>query len=262
MNSEIAVVLPARMSRTSLFRWLFCVCLLACAMSYGADDEGAGLRSPIVRAWLLADHEQRPLEVVSRNGEAAIVLNASRIAEGVSVSAVDFDSVPVVRNLLRVSEGGRVVLPVSRADLSGSKLHYNHGRSTLHGGFLEGFASPGDGVSWDLAISNPGTYRVTLEYALSEGPEGGAFGVDVSGSEPLTAEARATARWEGPLLEVKTNTPGKGEANDNRWTFRRHEIGIATLSPAGEKHLEVRAMTVKHGNLFYLKSVVLEPLRP
>ncbi|MBP8256269.1 MAG: hypothetical protein KAX37_03015 [Opitutaceae bacterium] len=73
-------------------------------------------------------------------------------------------------------------------------------------------------------------------------------------------EARATAKWDGPLLEVGTNTPGKGETNDNCCTFRQQEIGIVSFSHPGEKHLEVRAMMVRHGNLFYLKGVTLESL--
>lgn len=219
-----------------------------------------GLRSPIVRAWLLADPGQVPLEVLSRDGEAAIAVVPRPAAEGVSVIAVDFESVPVVRNLLRASEGGRVLLPVARARLNGSSLRYNHGRNILRGGFLEGFATPGESVSWDFAVSQPGRYRVSLEYALSEGPEGGTFQVVVDGSGPLTAEARATAKWDGPLLEVRTNTPEQGETKDNRWTFGSHAIGTVSIPQAGENHLEVRAIAVSHGNLFFLKGVTLEPL--
>lgn len=221
-----------------------------------------GLRTPIVSAWRFTDPAQRPLTRTSQAGEPALVIGPRTKETGPQVIAVDLAGAPEVKNVLRARAGSPLVLPAARANLVGESVRYNYGRSTRHGGFLENLTSTADRIAWDFALERPGAYRVALEYAVQTGREGSTFLVRVGEAAPLRGTTQATATWQGSLLEVRTNTPGKGEANDNRWTFKTQELGVVELSSVGEQRLVIEPGVLAQGYLFFLKSVTLTPIRP
>jgi len=221
-----------------------------------------GLKTPIKAAWNLADTTRQAIAPTQRNDEPALLVGMTATDPISSVIVVELGGKPEVKNLLRAREGAALLLPAGRATFEGEAVRYNYGRSTRHGGFLENLVSTGDRISWDFTAATPGSYRVSLEYAVQTGREGSSFTVQVDGAAPLRGTTHATAAWEGPLLEVRTNTPGKGEANDNRWTFKSHEVGTVQLVRPGEHRLVVEPEKLAHGYLFFLKSVTLTPATP
>lgn len=221
-----------------------------------------GLQTPVVSAWRLTDPDRRRLRATSRAGEPTLLVGARPDDAGPHVIAVDLEREPVVKNVLRARSGSPLVLSAARAEFVGAAVRYNYGRSTRHGGFLENLTSTADRISWDFAVERPGTYRVALEYAVQTGREGSSFLVRVGDADPLQGRTQATATWQGSLLEVRTNTPGKGEANDNRWTFKSHDLGQVTLESVREQRLVVEPVSLAHGYLFFLKSVTLTPVNP
>ncbi len=222
--------------------------------------ELTGLQTPIVEARSVSDPARRPLAFESGPRGPRLHVGFAPHDEITTVIAVDLEGRPEVKNHLREQPDGRFELPAARARLSGEKLSYNHGSATRHGNYIEEIVSKDDRVSWDVIVERPGGYRVVLEYALQTGYAGSSFGVRVGDAEPLSATTRATATWEGSLLSVPTNTPGKGQPSDNRWTFKLHELDTVYLKQAGEQTVTIEPESLANGYLFYLKRVQLIPI--
>lgn len=221
-----------------------------------------GLRSPVRRAWLLADPDRKPL-AVSRAGDDTVIAVGPESPDPVAgVVALELAGRPAIVNRVRQEANDPIVLGAARARIESATAHYNYGRATRHGNFIEGIRSVQDRISWEFEVKAPGDYELAVQYAVDEGDEGGAFAVNLDGGEVRRATTVATADWEGPILEVKRQVyvDGAAERHDNRWVFGTISLGRVTLDPAGPHRLEVRPTRLGPADLMLLKSVVLTPV--
>jgi hypothetical protein len=98
---------------------------------------------------------------------------------------------------------------------------------------------PGDAVRWEIDVTRPGRYELTLSYGLDPGDGGSRFQATAGGSS-LTGTTEA-----GPAREV----------------FRRRRAGTLDL-PAGRTTLELRAESIAGRELMLLHRVWLRCLGP
>lgn len=123
---------------------------------------------------------------------------------------------PVVEApLLQQDATGQLTLAASDADLHGATLQYESGGDHDNLGY---WTNPADWASWTARLTQPGTFRVTLEVASVEG---GAFTVRV-GDQILRGQAPATGSYA---------------------RYERVDLGTVTLPNAGTVTLEVHPVT-------------------
>jgi arylsulfatase A len=101
------------------------------------------------------------------------------------------------------------------------------------------WTEPDDAVRWELDVTRPGRYELTLSYGLDPGAGGSRFRV-TAGASSLTATTAA-----GPAREV----------------FRRRAVGTLDL-PAGRTVLELRAETIANRELMLLHRAWLRRAGP
>ncbi len=193
--------------------------------------EVPGLKSPVHKAFLLADDAKRPLEVSS--GQDGPVIRVPPAAPDPVCSVV----VCKIEGRLEVEESplvpgpdGRLILPAAEANLVGGtfRLEMHHG-----GSHVGHWTDPGDQLNWLIRPARAGACEATLEVAA---PEAGVCELAV-GDRILRIAVDATG--------------GYGE-------FRALPAGRIEL-PAGRCTLTLRP--VRDGwKPFNLRSVTLAPV--
>ena len=216
-----------------------------------------GLRSEVRSAWRVADPTKAALKFATQGDDKVIEVGISPDPTLVGVVAVELAGDPDIKNTIRQSGDAPVTLSAGRASVVGRSARYNFGSETLHGNFIENVRDATDRVSWDFSLNRPGTYRLAAEYAVQTSQAGSTFEVQIDGQPPITAATRATADWTGPLLNVRSNAGIKGEASDNRWTFKTVDLGTVSIAATGPHTLVIAPRAVAKDYLFFLKSVTL-----
>lgn len=104
-------------------------------------------------------------------------------------------------------------------------------------------AGPGDKADFALRVTDPGDYKIILEYACPEENSGQEGVVELDGQSYFFSTLRSSSyNVNEPLL------------------FIRHEVATVTIDKPGIFHLTVHPL--KQGrDLFYLKSAILETVR-
>lgn len=106
---------------------------------------------------------------------------------------------------------------------------------------LKGLDGPGDEVVWPLRVTEPGAYRLSLEYS-ADGKQAGQEGVISTGS----------ANFPFQVLETGTYDPLKPAP------LVEHEIGVIEFATSGFHAIALKPVKAS-GDLFKLKSVKLTP---
>lgn len=239
----------------------------------------AGLRTPVRKAWLLTDPEQRPLAVTKQGAEDVEIALPSTVAApapgppagastpvryaGPSASGSSAAASTAAGSTTRPATTERadrvIVLELAGEPNSDRAVLLRGGETTLH--VFDGDAARGvrfgDGkrtrdttvgwddssstITWSLRLTAPARVTIDAEYASGE-KDGGAFEIRV-GEQPLAA---TVAPGVGAPANAPISTPS---------AFERKPVGVVTL-PAG-RHTLTLAPTRIDGALMRLRSLRL-----
>lgn len=113
-----------------------------------------------------------------------------------------------------------------------------------HDNLAMGLKDTTDILTFDLNILQPGDYRIRLDYACSHTMAGGEAAVSVAG-QTVNFQSLETGEYDShkPLM------------------FINHSIGLVTITRPGTYQLTVHPEHPLSQDLFWLKDVVLQPIR-
>jgi alpha-L-fucosidase len=189
----------------------------------------AGLKNPVAQAYLL----------VRKNEALACESTGQGLLVSVPAIAPDPISSTVVLKIqgpLHVEEppatpllqgkDGSIALPASEANLHGQQLRYEAGSQR---DCLGWWFNPTDWAEWDIQVTKPGTFAVTVETASVES---GSFEIAV-GNDRIKAQAPPTGDFGkfAPLQAGKVNIASPGNVR----------IGVHAISQ-GWHPLNIRAL--------------------
>lgn len=131
---------------------------------------------------------------------------------------------------------------------SDSPFHLDFQNGRTSGGAMKRFnrdgrfhigrwTKPEDRVTWNLLVSQPGRYRVSVRYAAKPEWAGRKYLVQY-GSEILTGTVQATGEW---------------------YQYKSFEIGSVTLARKGPLAIVMRPAEAASENLMYFEALRLEP---
>lgn len=140
-------------------------------------------------------------------------------------------------------------IPVVKAALGGQTetkmITYAHYFGDWkHDNLAMGLKDTTDMLTFELNILQPGDYRIRLDYACSHTMAGGEGAVSVAG-QTVNFQSLETGEYDShkPLMYIN------------------HSIGLVTIKQAGAYQLTVRPEHPLSQDLFWLKDVVLQPIR-
>ena len=205
-----------------------------------------------------------------RRGSDIVVALPEKAPDAIaSVIAVDLDGAPIVEPLtIKPRQDGSIALPILFADLRGR--HGQHIRfETADGEAHVGrWDNANDFVTWDLSLSKPGKYEVTLTCAADKASEGGTFQIIAGPSEAATTAPAGAKVSETITSEIVNNLAAKGSACEGTvnatggtTTFAEQKAGTIKL-PAGKCVLVVRPTKINKGaTLMNLRQMTLTPVQ-
>lgn len=221
-----------------------------------------GLHNTIKRAWRLSDSSEKPLAVTAQGHDPIIAVGTMPDNEVATVIAVEVEGTPQVTNAVRQIGKGALVLPAGEGELGSGKARYNYGHGIRRGDFIENMRSATDAVRFDFNVNQSGRYSVILRYALQKESHNGTYVLKLDDSmQVLRGKAQATAQWTGRLVDQSVVGKDGASHPDNSWAFKDQKIGILTIDTAGEHSLTLIPDNVQGEELFFLKSVTLEPVQ-
>ena len=130
------------------------------------------------------------------------------------------------------SPDGTIVLPVRHAKLTGKSLAYMPEWDAL------GFWRAGEGAEWEVEVTKPGTYDVSMEWSVDDKNAGNPF-VFEAGANKLEGKVESTNRWD---------------------IYRIKKIGTIQLDPGTQK-VSFKARESFKGALMDLRELRLTPAK-
>ena len=208
-----------------------------------------GLRTPVRKAYLLADKDRGALKVAQADGRVTVTLPAEapdkvdsvlvletegpvEVDSSVSTApAASSSAEAAVGAVVAQSPDGSVSLRARRAALHGGTIKYEAGDKDAVGYWTEG----SDWVSWDFTVTRPGEFTVEVTFACTGSSAGSEYVVTV-GEQKLTGKVESTGSW----------------AN-----FTKKELGKVKLDKAGRYVLAVKPTSKPKVGVMNLKSITL-----
>jgi alpha-L-fucosidase len=190
-----------------------------------------GLKSPVQRAWLLANGAALTAETTA---EGVVVRLPATAPDAISstVALKVAGTLTVENPVLTQAADGTVVLNAVTAETHGDQLKYESGDGHDNLGY---WMDPTDWAEWQFKITTPGKFTVTAEIAAQGS---GSFEVSVGGSK-----LKATAPNTGSYVQ-----------------FQQVELGMIDIPSAGRVSLAVHPVTDGWQPL-NLKSIKLTPIK-
>jgi alpha-L-fucosidase len=143
--------------------------------------------------------------------------------------------VPVAANVIMPQADGRILCRATDATIHGNSPQYEEGGGKDQIGY---WGDPHDFVSWEIKLTKPGTFAVSVTYSCNPGAEGSEFLVEVSGQN-LIGSSKPTGSWAEHITE---------------------SLGQVTLDQPGTITLSVKPKTDKAPwKVIGLKSIMLTP---
>jgi alpha-L-fucosidase len=195
------------------------------------------VRNTPARAWLLAD-EENPLTIADGGERGAVIMVPEKMPdEDATVIALEIEGEPDVLPVPSSKQGEDGLIELSAAD---ADLGAGLGIEQIQGKPSIGFWTNAEaGVSWDVEVSKPGRFAVTLEFACA--PDSGGSRV------VLVAGEGARLEWEVP-------------ATGGWQQFKTAEIGELAIEKAGTVPIRVAALSKPGLAVMNLRRVVLTPI--
>ncbi|HEX6183288.1 MAG TPA: alpha-L-fucosidase [Pyrinomonadaceae bacterium] len=196
-----------------------------------------GLRSPVRRAYLLADARRRPLKTTRPSADDFLIDLPARSADPAdTVVAVETDGEPKANPVrLLAARGHANVLRVFDGDLHGEGLRFGDGKEAR--AYVFEWKSPSEWVGWRVRVSEPAEFEVGAKYTTASNENRGGYSVNVGG-HVLKATVVPTPRESEPATVV---------------------LGRVKLAP-GEYEIAVRPTDIKGGELMRLFHLSLTPV--
>jgi alpha-L-fucosidase len=141
-----------------------------------------------------------------------------------------------------------ITMDAARAKVSGnaaisSQTHSQYFGNWKHDTCVTGQSTPDDRAEFAVRFTEPGDYRVIIEYACAPSAKG-REGLLEMGDRRIAFETLRTAEYDRhqPLI------------------FVRHPLGILSVDTAGERTLAIRP-EIAGAEMFWLRRVVIEPVK-
>ena len=196
-----------------------------------------GLKSKVTKAYLLADKEQKPLEVNQSDDCVAIKVPAAAPDKIASVVVAEIAGEPeVVPHVTTQAADGTVRLPAVEAVVHGETARYESGDGKDNIGF---WTNAQDWVSWEVTVKAPGKFEVEVAYACENGSEGSTFAVGVL-DQQVKGKVEATGAW-------------------NKFVDRK--LGTLRLPGSGRFTITVKPESKPKFAVMNLKAVTLKPVK-
>jgi alpha-L-fucosidase len=136
----------------------------------------------------------------------------------------------------RQAADGTIALRAADAVVHGDTAQYESGDGKDNIGF---WTKKEDWVSWDVAVTKPGTFAVEVTYACADGTGGSEYVVS-AGDQQVAGKVEATGGW----------------AN-----FRTDKVGRLAIEKAGKIAIAVKPKTKPGFAVMNLKAVDLKPVK-
>jgi alpha-L-fucosidase len=200
------------------------------------------VRNTPARAWLLLD-EANPLTIIDGGEHGAVIMLPETMPdEDATVIALEIEGEPDVLPVPSATQGndGTIELDAADADLgAGLGIEQIEGKPSI--GFWTNAEAE---VAWDVKVSKPGRFAVTLEFAC-DADSGGSRIVLAAGEGPSAARLE----WEVP--------PTGG------WRrFETAELGEVEIEKAGVIPVRIEPLAKPGLGVMNLRRVVLTPVQP
>lgn len=192
-----------------------------------------GLSNTVKKSYLLSDAQQHALAVTQAENEVLILLPEAAPDPVDTVVVLDIEGEPkIVPLAAKQSATGDVELEAAQVTIHGESAKYESGDGKDTIGF---WTNPEDWLSWDLRITQPGTFLVSVTYACESSQEGSEYVVSI-GEQEINAKVSGTGQWSD---------------------FRTEEIGSLRIPAAGSCTLMVKPKSMPGGAVMNLRGITL-----
>jgi alpha-L-fucosidase len=188
----------------------------------------------VTKAYLLADPAKTPLKVTTSGSQVSIALPAEAPDKIASVVVLEING-PAVGIIppLKQNVDGRINLGADEAEIHGYEARVE-GSGMSNIGYWN---NPADSVQWHVTINHPGTFKVSLDYALDPGATNSEIAVD-AGNQTLTKVLPVTGGWRA---------------------YQTVSLGSVKLAEAGPITIVVRSVHMPGIAVMNLRQVQLNP---
>lgn len=194
-----------------------------------------GLRNKVKTVYLVADPDKKPMKHVRLDEQDVLISVPEKPDEIFPVIVVEYEGVIDANPMMRLAaKDYNNVFRAFDGVIHGSTLRYDVGKKGKDG--VLDWTNPEDWISWDFRVSDPGEYRLEMNYGAIPEAEGNTYCVTV-GDASIKAEVNNTG---------------------NQYKFETYPIGTVNIPSAGVYTISVKPDTIKGGALMYLRSVVLK----
>jgi alpha-L-fucosidase len=181
---------------------------------------------------------------MKKEGERQVlVLQAPEKPDAIAtVVAVTFKAPPALDEAAsgglpgRQAADGTIALRAADAAVHGDTAQYESGDGKDNIGF---WTKQEDWVSWEVAVTKPGTFAVEVTYACADGTGGSEYAVS-AGDQQAAGKVEATGGWA---------------------SFRTDKIGRLAIEKAGKIAIAVKPKTKPGFAVMNLKAVDLKPVK-
>jgi alpha-L-fucosidase len=194
-----------------------------------------GLKSEIVKAYLIADLKHKALKTNRLNAsDLMIVVPLQPVDSADTVVAVEVRSEPQVNPVRLVLNSQPNLLRVFDGELHGRKLHFGDGKASR--AYVLDWSDPTEWVGWNIRVNEPGRYEVSVKYTTASGANNGTYSVTFN---------------DQAFVVTVVPTPIETQA-------RTEKVGTVRLVP-GEYEIQVKPEDIRGGELMRLFSISLTP---
>jgi alpha-L-fucosidase len=194
------------------------------------------LKNKVVKAYLLADPEKKPLQFASNDKGVTVKVPENAPDPIASVVVLEIEGVPQVEQpIITQAADGTIVLTASEANLHGQDIKYEAEQGRDNIGY---WTNKRDYVSWDFTLKTAGKYEVEITLSCGDNKAGSEYTVAV-GRERVTGTVEDTGDW-------------------SKYTTKK--LGVLNLTNPGQQNLSVRPRPTPQGTVMNLKSIVLKPV--
>jgi len=188
----------------------------------------------VTNAYLLADSAKTPLKVTVGENKLSIALPGEAPDNIASVVVLEITG-PAVQVAVPMAQNtdGSFTLTADAADIHGSTAQLE-GTGESNIGY---WTNPADSVQWHVAVSHPGTFDVSLIYALDPGAAHSEIAVNL-GDKTLTKTLDTTGDWK---------------------SYQAISLGTVNLEHSGPINIIVRSVHMPGGAVMNLRKIQISP---
>lgn len=196
-----------------------------------------GLKSPVAKAYRLADVQRKPLKVKRLNENDLELDLPVKPADQTDTVIVLEVSGEIRTNHVRLlaGRGQTNLLRVFDGEVHGKTLHFGDGKAPK--AYVFDWSDPKEWVGWKVRVNEPTEFEVSVKYTTASPIDGGDYILSI-GDQQLKAAVESTPNEGQPATVV---------------------LGRVRLAP-GEHQLAVMPASIKGNELMRLFHVLLKPV--